>query len=69
MSPSWTPKYSCRDCSTGEYPMKNNQPEPDFKPPWGLKRKPLTNKPKEERIMETVKRMIHRIQDDERKCI
>ena len=49
--------------------MKNDQQEPDFKPPWGLKRKPLTNKPKEERIMETVNRVIHRIQNDERKCI
>ena len=49
--------------------MKNDQREPDFKPPWGLKRKPLTNKPKEERIVETVNRMIHRIQDDEKNFI
>ena len=49
--------------------MNNDQQEPDFKPPWGLKRKPLTNKPKEERIMETVNRMIHRIQNDERNCL
>ena len=49
--------------------MKNDQQEPEHKPLWGLKRKPLTNKPKEERIMETVNRMIHRIQNDERKCL
>ena len=46
--------------------MKNNQQKPDFKPPWGLKRKPLTDKPKEERILETVNRVITRIQNDER---
>ena len=46
--------------------MNNDQQEPDTKTLWGLKRKPLTNKSKEERIMETVNRMIHRIQNDER---
>ena len=49
--------------------MKNDQQEPDFKLPWGMTKKPLTNKPKEERIVETVNRMIHRIQNDERKCL
>ena len=64
-----TPKYSCRDCWTGVHQMNNDQQEPDTRTLWGLKRKPLTNKPKEERIMETVNRMIHRIQNDERKCL
>ena len=46
--------------------MKNDQREPDSKSLWGLKKKPLTNKPKEERIMETVNRMIYRIQSEQR---
>ena len=49
--------------------MNNDQQESDPKTLWGLKMKPLTNKPKEERIMETVNRMIHRIQNDERNCL
>ena len=49
--------------------MKNNQPKPDTKPLWGLKSKPLTNKSKEERILDTVNRVISRIQNDERKCL
>ena len=49
--------------------MKNDQQEPDLKPLWGLKKKFPSNKPKEERILETVNRVIHRIQNDERKCI
>ena len=49
--------------------MINDQQKPDTKTLWGLKMKPLTNKPKEERIMETVNRMIHRIQNDERNCL
>ena len=49
--------------------MKNDQQEPDTRTLWGLKTKPLTDKPKEERILETVNRVIHRIQNDERKCI
>jgi len=61
-----TPKYSCRDCWTGGYPMKNNQPKPDTKPLWGLTKRPLTNKPKEERILDMVNRVISRIQNDER---
>ena len=48
--------------------MKNDQQEPELKPLWGLKRKPLTHKPKEERILATVNRMISRIRNDERKC-
>ena len=49
--------------------MNNDQQKPDTKTLWGLKMKPLSNKPKEERIMETVNRMIHRIQNDERNCL
>ena len=49
--------------------MKNEQQDSDFKRLWGLKRKPLTNKLKEERILATVNRMISRIRNDERKCI
>jgi hypothetical protein len=46
--------------------MKNNQQEPDTRNLWGLTKRPLTNKPKEERILETVNRVITRIQNDER---
>ena len=63
------PKYSCRDCWTGVNPMKNDQSKPDAKPLWGLKSKPLTHKPKEERILDTVNRVISRIQNDERNCL
>ena len=49
--------------------MKNNQQEPDAKPLWGLKKIPLTYKPKEKRILETVNRIINQIQNDERKCL
>ena len=49
--------------------MKNDQSELDAKPLWGLKSKPLTNKPKEERILDTVNRVISRIQNDERNCL
>ena len=48
--------------------MKNDQQEPDLKPLWGLRSKPLTDKPKEERILDTVNRVISRIQNDERNC-
>ena len=49
--------------------MENQQQEPDLKPLWGLKKKPLTKKPKEERILETVNRMITRIQTTKEKCL
>jgi hypothetical protein len=49
--------------------MKNDQREPDTKPLWGLTKRTLTDKPKEERILETVNRMITRIQNDERNCL
>jgi hypothetical protein len=49
--------------------MKNNQQEPDTKTIWGLNKTPLTHKPKEERILDTVNRVISRIQNDERNCL
>ena len=49
--------------------MKNDQQESDLKPLWGLKSKPLTNKPKEARILDTVNRVITRIQNDERNSL
>jgi hypothetical protein len=49
--------------------MKNNQQEPDTKPLWGLKKIPLTYKPKEKRILDTVTRIVTRIQNDERNCL
>ena len=49
--------------------MENQQQEPEFKPLWGLKKIPLTKKPKEERILETVNRMITRIQTTKEKCL
>ena len=49
--------------------MKNDQREPELKPLWGLKKKPLSNKSKEKRILEMVNRMITRIQNDERKYL
>ena len=53
---------------TGDYPMKNDQQEPEFKSLWGMKKKPLSNKPKEERILEMITRIVARIQNDERNC-
>ena len=49
--------------------MENQQQEPEVRPLWGLKRIPLTDKPKEERILETVNRMITRIQTTKEKCL
>ena len=49
--------------------MKNNQQDPDTRTLWGLETKPLTHKPKEERILDTVNRVISRIQNDERKYL
>lgn len=37
--------------------MQKKQQEPEVRPLWGLKRKPSFNKPKEERILETVSRI------------
>ena len=49
--------------------MKNDQSKPDTKSLWGLTKTPLTNKPKEERILDTVNRLITKIQNDERNCL
>ena len=49
--------------------MENQQQEPEFKPLWGLKKIPLTKKPKEERILEIVNRMITRIQTEKERCL
>jgi len=49
--------------------MEKHQQNSYFKPSWGLKRKPPTNKLKEERILEIVNRMISRIQNDKRNCL
>ena len=49
--------------------MENQQHEPEVRPLWGLKEKHLTKKPKEERILETVNRMITRIQTEKEKCL
>ena len=46
--------------------MENQQQEPEVRPLLGLKEKHLTKKPKEERILETVNRVISRIQNEER---
>ena len=46
--------------------MKNDQSESDSETLCGLKSKHLTKKPKEERILETVKRIVSRIQNDKR---
>ena len=49
--------------------MKSDQQEPDTKPLWGLKKIPLADVPKVERILDTVNRVITRIQNDERNCL
>ena len=49
--------------------MEDQQQEPEVRPLWGLKRIPLTDKPKEERILETVNRMITRTQTTKEKCL
>lgn len=49
--------------------MKNDQQEPDLKPLRGLTKRPLTHKPKKERILDMVNRVISRIQNDERNCL
>ena len=49
--------------------MPKNQQEPELKPLWGLKKIPLTDRPKEKRILETVNRMITRIQTSKETCL
>ena len=67
--PTRTPKYSCRDCWTGVIQMKKDQQNSNDKTLLGLKKRTPSNKPKEERILETVNRLVSRIQNDERKCL
>ena len=38
--------------------MKNDQQDLDSKRLWGLKKKSLSNKPKEQRILETIDRLV-----------
>jgi len=49
--------------------MKKDQHDPNDKTLLGLKKRTPSNKPKEERILETVNRLVSRIQNDERKCL
>ena len=49
--------------------MKKDHQKPNDKTLLGLKKRTPSNKPKEERILETVNRVIHQIQNDERKCL
>lgn len=46
--------------------MRNDQQEPTFKAPSGIKKKSLSDKPKEKRILEMITPIIARIQNDER---
>ena len=49
--------------------MKKDQQNPNDKTLLGLKKRTPSNKPKEERILESINRMVSRIQNDERKCL
>ena len=49
--------------------MKKDQQKPNDKTLLGLKKRTPSNKPKEKRIMETVNRMITRIQTEKEKCL
>ena len=49
--------------------MQKKQQEPEVRPLWGLKKNPSLKKPKEERILETVNRMITRVQTTKEKCL
>ena len=49
--------------------MKKDQQKPNDKTQLGLKKRTPSNKPKEERILETVNRMITRIQTEKEKCL
>jgi hypothetical protein len=46
--------------------MKKDQQNPNDNILFGLQKRTPSNKPKEERILETVNRVITRIQNDER---
>ena len=49
--------------------MKKDQQNLNDKTLLGLKKRTPSNKPKEERILETVNRMITRIQTTKEKCL
>ena len=49
--------------------MKKDHQKPNDKTLLGLKKRTPSNKPKEERILETVNRMITRIQTEKEKCL
>ena len=49
--------------------MQKKQQELEVRPLWGLKNNPSLKKPKEERILETVNRMISRIQTTKETCL
>jgi len=49
--------------------MKKDQQKPNDKTLLGLKKRTPSNKPRKERILETVNRMVSLIQNDERKCL
>ena len=49
--------------------MKKDQQNSNDKTLLGLKKRTPSNKHKEERILETVNRLVSRIQNDERKCL
>jgi hypothetical protein len=49
--------------------MKNDQSIPNDRTLLGLRKRMPTIKPKEERILDTVNRVITRIQNDKRNCI
>jgi len=49
--------------------MKNDQSIPNDRTLLGLRKRMPTIKPKEERILDTVNRVITRIQNDERNCL
>ena len=49
--------------------MKKDQQNPNDKTLLGPKKRTPSNKPKEARILETVNRMITRIQTEKEKCL
>jgi hypothetical protein len=49
--------------------MKNDQSIPNDRTLLGLRKRMPTIKPKEERILDTVNRVITRIQNDKRNCL
>ena len=47
----------------------DGEQDPQLKPLWRMKKKPLSNKPKEERILEMITRIVSKIQNDKRNCL